>query len=62
MNRMMVNDMNASEAMNFLIENSGVSFNDIICDFGPSDGDPYSEIEWDENYALYRVRWKVNPE
>jgi len=54
--------MNASEAMNFLIENSGVRLDDIICDFGPSDGGPYSEIEWDENYALYRVRWKVNPE
>jgi hypothetical protein len=62
MNKMVVNNMNANEAMNFLIENSGVSFNDIICDFGPSDGDSYSEIEWDENYALYRVRWNANPE
>jgi hypothetical protein len=56
---MLVNDMNSEEAMNYLMENAGVSFNDIICDFSPSDGEGYSEVEWEEGYALYRVRWVV---
>ena len=59
MNRMLVNDMNSEEAMNYLMENAGVSFNDIICDFSPSDGEGYSEVECEEGYALYRVRWVV---